>query len=63
MCPECLATIGSMAAGLVSSGGLAALMVSVRRGLRTAEDRTDLQIQNRNDEGETHGAAENRDAR
>jgi hypothetical protein len=37
MCPFCLATIGSVVAGAVSTGSLAALAVKVSRKKRTGE--------------------------
>ena len=37
MCPFCLATIGLVVAGVVSTGGLAAFAVKVSRNNRTAE--------------------------
>ena len=37
MCPFCLATMGLIVAGAVSSGGLAALAVKVARKNRTGE--------------------------
>ena len=37
MCPFCLATMGLVVAGAVSTGGLAALAVKVSRKSKTAE--------------------------
>jgi hypothetical protein len=37
MCPFCLATMGLVVAGAVSTGGLAALAVKVSRNDRTGE--------------------------
>jgi hypothetical protein len=37
MCPFCLATMGLVVAGAVSTGGLAALAVKVSRKNRTGE--------------------------
>ena len=37
MCPFCLATMGLVVAGTVSTGGLAALAVKVSRKHRTGE--------------------------
>jgi hypothetical protein len=37
MCPFCLATIGSVIAGAVSTGGFAALAVKVSHKKRTGE--------------------------
>jgi hypothetical protein len=37
MCPFCLATMGLVVAGAVSTGGLAALAVKVSRKYRTGE--------------------------
>ena len=37
MCPFCLATMGLIVAGAVSTGGLAALAVKVSRKNRTGE--------------------------
>ena len=37
MCPFCLSTIGLVVAGVVSTGGLAALAVKVSRKNRTGE--------------------------
>jgi len=37
MCPFCLATIGSVVAGAVSTGGFAALAAKVSRKKRTGE--------------------------
>jgi hypothetical protein len=37
MCPFCLATMGLVVAGVVSTGGLAALAVKVSRKNRAAE--------------------------
>lgn len=38
MCPFCLATMGSVVAGAVSTGGLAALAVKVSRKKNAAEE-------------------------
>ena len=38
MCPFCLATMGLVVAGVVSTGGLAALAVKVSRKKNTAEE-------------------------
>jgi hypothetical protein len=38
MCPFCLATMGTVLAGVVSSGGLAALAVKVSRKKNGAEE-------------------------
>jgi hypothetical protein len=38
MCPFCLATVGIVVAGAVSTGGLAALAVKVSRKKNTAEE-------------------------
>ncbi len=38
MCPFCLATMGIVVAGAVSTGGLAALAVKVSRKKNTAEE-------------------------
>ena len=38
MCPFCLATMGLVVAGAVSTGGLAALAVKVSRKKNTAEE-------------------------
>ncbi len=38
MCPFCLATMGLVVAGVVSTGGLAALAVKVSRKTNEAED-------------------------
>jgi hypothetical protein len=38
MCPFCLATMGVVVAGAVSTGGLAALVVKVSRKKNTAEE-------------------------
>lgn len=38
MCPFCLATMGLVVAGAVSTGGLAALAVKVSRKKNAAED-------------------------
>lgn len=38
MCPFCLATIGLVAVGTVSTGGLAALVVKVSRKKNGAEE-------------------------
>ena len=38
MCPFCLATIGIVVAGAVSTGGLAALAVKISRKKNTAEE-------------------------
>jgi hypothetical protein len=38
MCPFCLATLGLVAAGTVSTGGLAALAVKVSRKRNGAEE-------------------------
>ena len=38
MCPFCLATIGLVVAGTVSTGGLAALVVKVSRKKNGAEE-------------------------
>ena len=38
MCPFCLATMGTVVAGVVSTGGLAALAVKVSRKKNGAEE-------------------------
>ena len=38
MCPFCLATMGTVLAGVVSTGGLAALAVKVSRKKNEAEE-------------------------
>jgi hypothetical protein len=38
MCPFCLATMGSVVAGVVSTGGLAALALKVSRKKNGAEE-------------------------
>jgi hypothetical protein len=38
MCPFCLATMGAVVAGAVSTGGLAALVVKVSRKRNAAEE-------------------------
>jgi hypothetical protein len=38
MCPFCLATMGTVVAGVVSTGGLAALAVKVSRKTNRAEE-------------------------
>jgi hypothetical protein len=38
MCPFCLATVGTVLAGVVSTGGLAALAVKVSRRKNGAEE-------------------------
>jgi hypothetical protein len=38
MCPFCLATMGAVVAGVVSTGGLAALAVKVSRKKNGAEE-------------------------
>jgi len=38
MCPFCLATVGTVIAGVVSTGGLAALAVKVSRKKNEAEE-------------------------
>ena len=37
MCPFCISTVGLLVAGVVSTGGLAALAVKVSRKNRTGE--------------------------
>jgi hypothetical protein len=37
MCPFCISTVGLLVAGVVSTGGLAALAVKVSRNDRTGE--------------------------
>ncbi len=38
MCPFCLATMGAVVAGVVSTGGLAALAVKISRKKNAAEE-------------------------
>jgi hypothetical protein len=55
MCPACMTAAAAIAAGLTSTGGLAALAVVMRR---PTSAHSDIQPQ-----GDDHGTAENRDAR
>jgi hypothetical protein len=59
MCPACISTAAAIAAGVVSSGGLAVLAIATfgPRPSRTSNELIDQT------QGDDHGTAENRAAR